>query len=289
MRTLWLLLAATLLLQAQDSTHIAYTPQYFLKFGNYLFENRDYTRAATELERFLFVQPVDTFPRVHFRVGIAYYRLQTYPRAQHHFQEALTLAPSPSSLADSLKLALAAIQLRTTPAPELSPPLPPVSQLGMDGMSLKFRLYYALAALKTYQFQQALTFLPQDTSSITSDVRYGFFRVHKLAENGRNLPHKSPWKAALLSTIIPGAGKFYTQQAGDGIYTLLLVAGSGLLSYRGIRRGDAFQTYFFGGAALFFYAGNIYGSYLSAKMYNQRAKERLNDEIEQEIHYWTRF
>ena len=289
MRTLWFLLVVTPILMAQNFTPSAYTPEYFLQFGNYLFENRDYERAATELERFLFIQPTDTFPRIHFRVGVAYYRLHTYSRAKHHFQKALQLIPTASSFRDSVKLGLAAISLRTEKTPQLSSVLPPVDSLDWHGMSLKYRLYYALAALKTQHYQQAQAVLPRDTSNITSDVRYGFFRVNKLVKKATHLPQKSPWKAALLSSLIPGAGKFYTQQAGDGLYTFLLVVGSSLLSYRGTRRGDAFQTYFFGSAALFFYAGNIYGSFLSAKMYNQRIKDQLNEEIEQEIQYWTRF
>ncbi len=292
MRILWNILLFSTIILAQDSTqsiYRAYTPHYFLKFGHYLFENRDYARAATELERFLFIQPVDTFPRVHFRVALAYFRLEAYPQAQLHFQSALTLAPPVSPLADSLRLGLAAIALRTANSPQLSPPLPNLPQLGKDGIHLTYRLYHALAQLKQHHFQQAQVYLPQDTAQISSDVRYGFFRVHRLIKKGLHLPQKSPWKAALFSTLLPGSGKFYTRQAGDGIYSFLLVVGSSLLSYRGFRRGDPFQKFFFGGAALFFYTGNIYGSYLSAKMYNQRARERLNEEIQQEIRYWTRF
>ena len=280
------LLGLASLVLAQQSPNAPYTPFYFLKFGDYLFEKNDYLRAATEYERFLFFQKPDTFPRVYYKVGLSYYRLEAYSRAKHFFATALSKGPS-ATLQDSLQLGLTAITLRTEPQPNPDQILNTPSHSRFATVSLRFRLYAALAALKNSNYRRALSMIPEQALSDSSDTQYGFFRVKKLAQKGLHLPHKAPWKAALLSSIIPGSGKFYTENRGDGLYSFLLVVGTGLLSYRGYKRGDPFQTYFFGASAIFFYTGNIYGSYLSAKLFNRKTKENLLHEIQDEIHYWT--
>ncbi len=272
-------------LLGQPQSPAPYGPMYFLKFGDYLFEKSDYARAATEYERFLFFQNPDTFPEIHYKIGLSYYRLNAYPQAKRFFQSALRL-PSAATFQDTLRLSLAALELRTRDVPVLDSIISP-SLSASQGLSLRFRLYAALAELKKENFSAALAQIPGDTVRDSNQTEYGFFRVRKIAQRGLHLPHKVPWKAALLSSLVPGAGKLYTGNTGDGLYSFLLVAGTGFLSYRGYKRGDPFQTYFFGAAALFFYSGNIYGSFLSAKLFNRRSREKLRREIQDEINYWT--
>ena len=273
---------------AQITKPLPYSSYHFLQFGYFLFKNKEYARAATELERFLFIQNKDTFPRVHFKIGTAYYRLKAYQRARIHFKKALSLSNS-LSLKDSSKLALAAIILRIQKKPNLYPLLPSPDSLKWDNMGLHFRFYHALAALKKEEFQKALLLLPPDSIKVARNLQYGFQKIQNLAHKGIQIRKKSPITAALLSAIVPGTGKIYTGNTGDGLYSLFIVMGSTFLSYRGIQRKDNFQTYFFGAAALFFYTGNIYGSYLSAKLFNKHTRNRLHEEIQQEINNWTHF
>ncbi|MGZ5243374.1 MAG: hypothetical protein ACXWDO_10805 [Bacteroidia bacterium] len=89
------------------------------------------------------------------------------------------------------------------------------------------------------------------------------------AENQR---HKNPALATTLSVVIPGLGKVYTEDWKDGAVAFFLVSSSALQAYWGFREKGTSSVYgwIFGGVALGYYTGNIYGSYKSAKRFNQR-------------------
>jgi len=88
---------------------------------------------------------------------------------------------------------------------------------------------------------------------------------------------KNPTLAAGLSALLPGSGRIYAKDAKDGLVSLLFVGSFGYQSYRrfdqkGIKDAGA---WIFGGLALGFYVSNIYGSYQSAKYYNNKQNEKI--------------
>ena len=90
---------------------------------------------------------------------------------------------------------------------------------------------------------------------------------------------KNPVKAAWLSTIIPGAGKIYTEDYGDGITAFLFV---GVLTYLAVDNFNAdhdFRGYLFSALSAYFYAGNIYGSYSSAQIFNVKYRTSIDNDI----------
>ncbi len=91
---------------------------------------------------------------------------------------------------------------------------------------------------------------------------------------------KSPVTAAILSGIIPGTGRYYAKDYWDGAISTLFVISTGIQSYRRFKENGitAVGGWIYGGIGLGFYISNIYGSYQSAKYYNQK----LNEEIRQE-------
>ncbi len=99
---------------------------------------------------------------------------------------------------------------------------------------------------------------------------------------------KSPLKAALLSTVIPGAGKMYAGDRHDGIVALLTVGTFAFQAYRGYSNKEmgkkmGFKSpYFwiFGSVGVGFYFGNIYGSWKSAKKYNSDQKIYYKKKVE---------
>ncbi len=87
-----------------------------------------------------------------------------------------------------------------------------------------------------------------------------------------NQEHKSPALAAALSAGIPGLGKVYTEDWKDGAVAFVIVGTTALQSYWGFREKGTRSVYgwIFGGLALGYYTGNIYGSYKSANRFNHR-------------------
>ncbi|MGB8321054.1 MAG: hypothetical protein WCE54_23200 [Ignavibacteriaceae bacterium] len=81
-------------------------------------------------------------------------------------------------------------------------------------------------------------------------------------------PYKSETTAVILSILIPGAGKIYSDQIGDGIFAAIATGLCGYLAYDNFRAKHNFRGWIFSGLTAFFYAGNIYGSAASAQIYN---------------------
>jgi len=91
--------------------------------------------------------------------------------------------------------------------------------------------------------------------------------------------HKSPTTAAILSTFIPGAGKIYTGEIGDGITSLIATALTTYLAISNFKADHQFRGWLFTGVAAFFYVGNIYGSAASAQIYNARIQFSFDKEV----------
>lgn len=286
--------AFSLMAQSVDSTLVkssigAYSPEAFLRFGTYLMEQRDYRRAATEFERYLFLNADRRLPRLRYRVGLCYFRLGELDRAEHYFTEAYQQAVA-AGLRDTLRWSLVALYLRQGNGAQLLNLLENSEQKQKNPQwRERFQLYRALYFLQMENWGAVASVLNDTAGASTKKFQNSFKRIRELAEKGSQLHRKSPLKAAVLSAIMPGSGKFYVGRKPDGLYSLFLIAGSALLSYRGYRdHGVAhFETIFFGTTAGVFYLGNVYGSAIAAKLYNQQAKLKLREEIENEIYRWT--
>ncbi len=81
--------------------------------------------------------------------------------------------------------------------------------------------------------------------------------------------HRSPFLASLLSSIIPGLGKVYASRAYDGLYSFIINTGSFYLTYDAYKNNRKPEIYFYSAMSIFFYTGNIYGSWIAAKEYNR--------------------
>ncbi len=102
--------------------------------------------------------------------------------------------------------------------------------------------------------------------------------IKKFYEWKNDPPYKSPLLAGVLSTVVPGLGKVYTENYSDGFFAALLTGLFGYIAYTDFKADHNIRGWIFTGVAAFFYTGNIYGSMASAQIYN--AKIRFNFESE---------
>jgi TM2 domain-containing membrane protein YozV len=89
--------------------------------------------------------------------------------------------------------------------------------------------------------------------------------------------YKSPALAGTLSAIIPGSGKMYVGEWGDGITALLVTSLFAFLAYDNFQADHTTRAWIFTGLGAFFYAGNIYGSVASAQIFNARIEFEFNE------------
>jgi TM2 domain-containing membrane protein YozV len=90
-------------------------------------------------------------------------------------------------------------------------------------------------------------------------------------------PYKSPVLAGVSSAIIPGSGKMYVGEWGDGITALVVTSLFAFLAYDNFNADHTTRAWIFTGLGAFFYAGNIYGSIASAQIFNARIDFEFNN------------
>jgi TM2 domain-containing membrane protein YozV len=83
-------------------------------------------------------------------------------------------------------------------------------------------------------------------------------------------PYKSSALAGILSAVIPGSGKMYAGEWGDGITGFLVTGLFAFLAYDNFRADHTTRAWIFTGLGAFFYAGNIYGSIAATQIFNAR-------------------
>ncbi len=92
--------------------------------------------------------------------------------------------------------------------------------------------------------------------------------------------YKSPTLAGIMSAIIPGSGKMYVGEWGDGITALLATSLFAFLAYDNFSADHTTRAWIFTGLGAFFYAGNIYGSVASVQIFNARIDFEFNNGLE---------
>jgi TM2 domain-containing membrane protein YozV len=120
-----------------------------------------------------------------------------------------------------------------------------------------------------------------------------YYEISESAENLQKISAdlykhktKSPVVAGLLSTIIPGSGKFYAGKRGEAISAFIANAGLGLVTWENYRKSglNSFRTIAFGSAFVFSYAANIYGAILNVNMQETEYKENVKNSILFNLH-----
>jgi hypothetical protein len=93
--------------------------------------------------------------------------------------------------------------------------------------------------------------------------------------------YKSPALAVGMSAILPGSGKFYTGEWKDGLVSLIFVSAFAVQAYRGYHNYGTNSGFFiaYAGIGSVFYLGNLYGSYKSAKKFNDKIRQKIHQRV----------
>jgi hypothetical protein len=122
---------------------------------------------------------------------------------------------------------------------------------------------------------EILSVLKDEDHKLASDYK-------ALAGQAVQIKKKSPALAGIMSTIVPGTGRFYTKDWKDGIVSMFFVGTMAFQSIRGFSKSGVHSTrgWIFGGVGLGFYLGNIHGSVVSAKNYNKKSHQTIRNRID---------
>lgn len=248
---------------AQDSDKLL-SNKNRIAFGNHLFCEKDYLRAIDEFQSVLKTEWSDS---LQFKVANSYYRMGMFDKSAFEFNKIITDVNF-TNLAQLEKIRS-------------------FYQLGnYNKLRDEIKNYYLvmgesqkLSKLYHYSLLMDYSELPEKSSYLSHFNTNEKKKISEFYNWESNPPYKSPTMAAIMSAIIPGSGKVYAEEIGDGITAFLL---TGLFTYLAV---DKFQNnhtacgWLYASIATFFYAGNVYGSAAAVQNYNAGIKFNFDSEV----------
>lgn len=237
------------------------------QFATYLNQSGQYKLAAIELERLVFLQP--NADSIKFNLLDCYLQDKNYDAAFRRSVQLNELNPNNSILFHSYASYALISNLKHLEAQQF------INQASL--LDIQRKAYYnSWNLILQNRFREA------SQSSATFKSNPAFTGILAIENEVEKLPRKSPFLAAMLSTAVPGAGKWYAKEKKDAVVGFITVGMMAYQAYRGFRKDGQKSVYGWISAGLGagFYLGNIYGSAKSAKRFNNRQYAKLRPSIE---------
>ena len=245
-----------------------FSPDNRLQFANYLYKDKDYLRAANEFKEYLKTSSNDT---IQFRLSNSLFKIGRFMEASDNFKGLFF----GSMLSEEARLMFFESNFFQSDFNSFR-------NLAAQDVyrSQKYRKEIERLKFTTYFFDN--TTLPDENILLEPFPDSAQSQIAKFYIQKKFPLHKSPTTAAILSTLLPGAGKIYSGEIGDGITALVTTALSAYLAYTNFKADHQFRGWLFTGLTAFFYGGNIYGSAASAQIYNAR----ISFDFEKEVKFY---
>lgn len=252
------------------------SPENIKLFADFLFCDQDYLRAIDEYEKYLDTVDDDS---IRFKIAIAYSSMNDCGNAVSK----LSLIKKSSPFYEQSKIEmLKSLYLQNIDSvffDAADSVINSISPFSNNAYRLKNT---ALLLSKTELPEKEKFLIPFD--NVDKKTLYNFYGFKK------NPPYKNEVLSGVLSAIIPGAGKIYTQEYGDGITAFLLTGLFAYLAYTNFEHDHPTRAWIFTALGAGFYAGNIYGSVASAQIFNARVNFEFDQGVKlflEEKNYFT--
>lgn len=259
-----------------ENPHDYYSPENVRKFADFLYVQGDYLRAASEYQRYLFYQPSES-DQIYYQIGLCYRLGGKSEKAIRTFETFLHTFPD-SQLVNSARYQISVVyflmeQFQQT-ANYLDAALPRIADVRYRAVSQEL---IGLSYLMQKRWLKAGKIFNELQESDVAEVRENATLYQNYAIQGSQLTSRSPFLAGFLSTIVPGAGRLYTGRIGDALTSLVTVSLTGWQAFDGFRRDgiSSAKGWGFGALAGIFYVGNVYGSVISARVYNRHLQDEF--------------
>jgi len=240
-----------------------HSPANIRLFADYLFCQKDYLRAYDEYKSFLDKVYNDT---AAFKAALSLQKTEAFEEALNQFDR---IPPQSGFYSDA--------RIEYSRTLFLKKDFPALHNTFNKSDSSKDH-YSFIKRLNTITYLYSYDPLPPESSFINPFPGDEKSSIKKFYEWKEDPPYKDPLLAAVLSAVIPGLGKVYTENYTDGIFAAFLTGVFGYLAYTNFNAEHYARGWIFTGVSGFFYTGSIYGSAASAQIYN--AKIRFNFEAD---------
>jgi len=267
-KIIFLFILFSLTIKSQTSNPL-YSQENIRKFADYLFSEKDYLRSVFEYEKLLKYGKNDT---TEFKIPVTYQLMGKYDQALERF----SAINKESAYYDESKKEHCKTLLLSGRYDELQTKL--ASNYVKDYQRLLY-LSYLFTSVKLPGEQNFLDIFPLSEKE----------NLRNFFNEKTNPPYKSSLLAGLFSTVIPGSGKIYLGEIGDGITAFVATSLFAFLSYDNFSANHDFRGWLFSGIGFFFYTGNIYGSIAAAQIYNARIDYEYKEKLKEYLNHKNYF
>lgn len=263
--TIFFIGAALSVIEAQSSAENIFSVESRLKFGNHLFDEKDYLRAMNEFREYLKQNNNDT---IRFKYAESLFRIKRYSEAADNFKGLFFSSP----LADEARLSFFKAHFFLEDYKSFRE-----LTFNENYFSEKYAAHVNRLRLVSHFFDNSI--LPDTNIFFSAFDDSNKSEIKKIYLMKRFPEYKSPTKAALLSAAIPGLGKIYTGEIGDGITSFIATGVLTFLAVNNFKHDHTFRGWLFTGLAFGAYAGNIYGSAASAQIFNAGIRYNFDKDV----------
>ena len=263
-----------------------YAPENVRKFADFLYEQGDYLRAASEYQRYLFYQPQES-EQIRYKIALCYRFAGDMEQAVQNFETLLRMHPESQFVSRAYYQIGATYFLQdqfVQSARFLHETLPHITDARQHAEAEQL---IGLSYLMRKQWSEASEVFKTLQESEVTAVSQKAAVYHSYAKNGADLPTRSPFLAGALSTIVPGAGRLYIGRFSAAFTSLFIVGLTGWQAYDGFQRDglSSAKGWTLGTLCGVFYVGNIYGSVLSTRVYNRHVTDEFLATLSIELPY----
>jgi hypothetical protein len=257
------------------------------RFADHLYQQRDYEGAAQEYLRLLFFSPGDD--SIRYKIALCYEHSMIHPRemADSIYEDLATYSKDPNiALKSKLRLALIEFKGKNySNSLDLLNNIDHSANLFKRDQRKEFLSFHSSLVigdlLMMEKYNKALRKIEMIQQDDDPECLQEYRESLSLYKKGVQLKSKKPWLSLLLSTVVPGLGKIYSDRMSDGIVSMVSVYLSCWLADRAFQRGglDSTSGWLFTSIGAALYSGNIYGSYVAAKIYNETYQKQYNYDV----------
>ncbi len=263
-----------------------YSSENILKFADHLWTQGDYLRAVGEYQRYLFYRP-NAREEIRYRIALCYRLGGRSERAIESFEKYIQEFPESKLVSGAyyqVGVSYFLLQQFDDSVKYLESSFSRIIDVRYKTESQQL---IGLSYLMQQQWRDAEKIFVELQESDTLAIREKALVYRNYAVQGANLRTRSPFLAGFLSTLVPGAGRLYTGRVGDAVNSVLLVGLTGWQTYDGFRRNgiSSVKGWTLGTLSTVFYIGNIYGSAISARLYNREITEDFLSGLSIELAY----
>ena len=241
------------------------SPSNIKLFADYLFCDKDYLRAIDEYEKYLQIVEDDS---VQFKIAIGYSVINDQSNAYKKFSS----IKRTSSFYEQSKIEM----LKSLYLQNIDSSYFLYSDILIHSQSPFSNNAYRLKNTSLLLFKNDLPEKENFLIPFENEEKKSLSNFFNLKNNP---PYKSEAWAGILSALIPGAGKIYTKEYGDGITAFILTGLFAYLAYTNFEHNHPTRAWIFTAIGAGFYAGNIYGSVASAQIFNARVNFEFNEGV----------